>query len=1300
MQCPQCSKDNPEGAKFCLECGTRLALVCPRCDTQLPVGAKFCLECGAQVTVSPGEPQEPTVGIPERIRRLVPKEYAERLLATRGQVQAERRMVTILFSDVKGSTAMAEGLDPEEVMEIMDGAFDVLIEPVYRYEGTLARLMGDAVLAFFGAPVAHENDPERAIRAALDIIAEAKQYTAKLEDRGITGFNVRVGINTGLVVVGEVGSDLRVEYTAMGDAINLAARIESAAEPGTVLISEATHRLIAPLFQTVALGPIRVKGRKEPVPVYRVLAAKEAPGKVRGIEGLESPLVGREAEFAALQEAVERLKAGVGGIVTIVGEAGLGKSRLVAEARRVGAIHELPLRSSPPQWVEGRCLSYGTSIAYQLWLDVLRALLGASADDPPEAVGDKLQERVRTLCPESYDQVHPYLSRLLSLPSRARDEAVLRDVEGEQLKANTFAAIETWLECAANERPLILVCEDLHWADPTSIELLERLLALTDRTALLFICVFRPDKEHGCWRIKEHSARLYAHSHTDLWLRPLSAADSQRLVANLLTVEDLPDMLRGRILHIAEGNPLYVEEIVRSLIDHGAIVQDRASGRWQPTGEVADIPIPDTLQGVLIARIDRLQEEARRVLQMASVIGRIFLYRVLEAIAEEERELDAHLLTLQREQMIRTRARIPELEYIFKHELTREAAYNGLLKAERRSFHRQVAVALERLFPDRAEEQVTLLAYHWEQAGDSDKATKYLLRAGDHASLLYSHQEAIDFYQRALALLRELGDHERTARTLMKLGLAYHTAFDFKRARKAYEEAFSIRQRAVAGQPAVALPSAPHAFRTVWPREPRTLDPALAADTLSCEAMRNLFSGLVEWSLQAGVLPDVATSWQVLDGGLRYVFHLRDDVRWTDGVPVTARDFEYAWKRVLDPATASPTAGYLYAVKGGRAYHQGELSDASEVGVRASDDLRLEIQLERPTGHFLQLLSYYTYPVPRHVVEAHGEAWTELQHLVTNGPFQLEDWQRGKAIRGSRNPTYHGSFKGNVQEVEISFVRPWVAAMDMYEAGELDGFTLFLLPPEQMNRMRERHAGEYLWEPDLLTLFAALDVDQPPLDDPRVRRALALAADREILANVVLRGFHFPASGGFVPPGMPGHSPGIALPYDPESARQLLADAGYPGGRGFPVLETITTLAYHPYFEHLQSQWREHLGVEMSVERVDSAVEWERTEADRPPLIVSGWAADYPDPDCFLQVGLSWNKYGWQHAGLEELVERARRTMDQGERLHLLQQADRILVEEAAILPLTYGRGHSLVKPWVRNVFPGSSVRDWIIEPH
>jgi len=536
--------------------------------------------------------------------------------------------------------------------------------------------------------------------------------------------------------------------------------MEAAAEPGTVLITQDTHRLVAPLFEAESLGPIEVKGKAEPVSVYRVLAPKAVAGKPRGIAGLESPLVGREAELAALEEALKQLQAGVGGIVTVVGEAGIGKSRLVAELRKAAA-------PSGVRWVEGRCLSYGESIAYLPWVEALHGLVGMSVEDPPLMVRDALRRWVEALCPGHVDAVYPYLGHMMSLPLEDEIEARLRGLEPQGVKVLTFRAMERVVRSAGHEEPLVLVCEDLHWADPSSLELLEHLLPLTEQVSLLLICAFRPYRDHGCWGIRETASRLYDHRNTDMRLSPLSTADSEELVSHLLEVEALPRPLRGRILDHAEGNPFYVEEVIRSLIDSGVIVYDETTEQWQATQRVEDIAIPDTLQGVLMARIDRLQEEARRVLQMASVIGRIFPYRVLAAIAQERehpeqarpeqgrrsrRGLDAHLLTLQREEMIRQRARVPEMEYIFKHHLTQEAAYNGLLRRDRRRFHRQVAEALERLFLDRIGEQLGFLAYHWDRAEEQEKAVHYLRRAGEQAAAQYASMEAVNYFSRALDL--------------------------------------------------------------------------------------------------------------------------------------------------------------------------------------------------------------------------------------------------------------------------------------------------------------------------------------------------------------------------------------------------------------------------------------------------------------------------------------------------------------------------------------------------------------------
>jgi oligopeptide transport system substrate-binding protein len=667
------------------------------------------------------------------------------------------------------------------------------------------------------------------------------------------------------------------------------------------------------------------------------------------------------------------------------------------------------------------------------------------------------------------------------------------------------------------------------------------------------------------------------------------------------------------------------------------------------------------------------------------------------------------LLTLQREEMIRERARLPELEYIFKHELTREAAYNGLLKQERRAFHRQVAEALERLLLEHAEEQVGLLAHHWERAGDAQKAIDYLLRAGDRARVLYAHEEAIDFYERALAFLRQGDDHERAARTLMKLGLTYHTAFQFQRSREAYEEGFALWQRAAREAPATAVPPTPHALRLVQ-QDLSTLDPGLHYSTFDI-LIPQLFRGLVELGPQLEVLPGLARGWEVQQGGRRYVFRLGEQVRWSDGVPLTAHDVEFAWKRVLDPATGAPYANLLYDVKGAEAYHRGEVSDGDTLGVRALDDTTFLVDLENPTGYFLQLLTHeVTFPVPRHAVEAHGHAWALPGNIVTNGPFALAEYRRGESLALVRNARYRGGWRGNVERVEIALLEAvaWRDQVALYEVDGLDALRITGFPVAERDRLRERHADQFISIPQLCTGTWGFNVHRPPLNDVRVRRALTMAIDRDVACNVPCRGFFPPATGGFVPPGMPGHSPGIGLPYDPERARLLLAQAGYPGGHGLPALRGIISSgsgSARAIAEYIKTLWERELGLEVRIQYRPIPEHRHLAPQEQNHLNLVVWTAQYPDPDNFLRVGFGGERTWWRHEEYDRLVERARRLLDQGERMGLYRRADRILVDEAPFLPVVYYQEQALFKPWVKRysmtaMGGWSPWKDVAIEPH
>jgi oligopeptide transport system substrate-binding protein len=539
---------------------------------------------------------------------------------------------------------------------------------------------------------------------------------------------------------------------------------------------------------------------------------------------------------------------------------------------------------------------------------------------------------------------------------------------------------------------------------------------------------------------------------------------------------------------------------------------------------------------------------------------------------------------------------------------------------------------------------------------------------------------------------------------MMKLGLTYHNAFDFQAARRAYREGFSLWQR-MADEPRGAAGLPPEGVLRITALEPGSLAPGVALDHPSAIFQEQLFSGLVEVSPDLSIVPDVAQRWQVLDGGRRWVFYLRDNVLWSDGVPVTAHDFEYAWRRALEPSRDWLAIGLLYDLKGAKAYHEGSEDSGGSLGVQATDDRTLVVELEAPTSYFPYLLAFSPlYPVPRHVIERHGPAWTEPGIIVSNGPFRLVDRVPGERIILERNPTYHGRFTGNVRRVECAILSgPSARHMKLYDQDELD--ICGDLPSTEISHARQRYAEEYVSGPKLSVDFVGFDLSRPPFDDERVRRAFVMGTNRETLAHVSLRGYAFPATGGLIPPGMPGHSPGIGLPYDVRAASELMAEAGYAEGRGFPEIACLARddPGHDLLCAHLQAEWRENLGVAIEWEEVEWAHFPDRMVRERPHLWMTGWWADYPDPDDYLRVQW-WTSPAWRNPSYERLVEEARRVSDQEERLRMYREGDRILVEEAPLLPLTYLRFHCLVKPWVRR-YRTSPLKWWfwkdvIVEPH
>jgi class 3 adenylate cyclase len=556
---------------------------------------------------------------------------AGKILAERDRMQGERKLVTALFADIVGSTSLAEGMDPEDWREIVGGAHQRVSQAIYRYEGTIAQLLGDGVLAFFGAPLAHEDDPERAIRAGLNLLDGIASYAKELKQAGrVEDFQVRVGLNTGLVVVGDIGTDLHMEYLAVGDTVNLAARVQSAAEPGELLVTQSTYKLAMGLFEFEDQGEIEVKGKAEPIHVFR--AVKESHGAVRrrGISGLDSPLVGRSREFATLNQTIDEVGRGNGSIVSLVAEAGLGKSRLIAEWRRA-VINSGAIQAD--HWFEGRCVSYGASMAHHLSTDLIRSLIDAPPGTSMDATRTALRTRLEALLGDELSDVYPFIAHLLGLELEDDMAARVKYLEGQALQAKYVTAFQEMLRRMATDQPTVMICEDIHWADPSSVELGLQVMPIVPEIPLVVVLVSRPDKESPGWRMVELAREVAGAGALELHLAPLTEQDSRQLVSNLLNVEALPDDVRAMILSKAEGNPFFVEEVIRMLIDQGQITSE--DGGWTVAGDLESLDIPDTLQGVLMARIDRLPDDAKRTLQVAAVIGRQFRASILEEVLKE-----------------------------------------------------------------------------------------------------------------------------------------------------------------------------------------------------------------------------------------------------------------------------------------------------------------------------------------------------------------------------------------------------------------------------------------------------------------------------------------------------------------------------------------------------------------------------------------------------------------------------------------------------------------------------------------
>ncbi len=1209
----------------------------------------------------------------EQLTHYIPPQIARIIMSGRTQV-AELKPVVSLFVQFHG---IDYDSDPQ-IAERLQAYFALAQQIVARYGGRLNRLItgdkGSLLHIIFGAPTAIEEREIRATRCALDLQRECGSMPFISMQR--------IGMAGGRVFAGPVGGPVRHDYTTMGDAINLSARLMQNAADNQILIDTSVQSQLNIAFTISDLGQIRVKGKAEPIQVFAVLAFHETLARQRPAP----QIYGRDQERAQLRNLLANFQQG--GIVILTGEVGVGKTMMIAALQAEASTIE-----SPPRWLSAIALAYGQTLSGYLFIDIVRELLDLQAGMGP----DEAHLRLRALCIEYFgaaelDGSYPYLVRFMSLPP-GNESRRLEGISGESLRWRIFTVLRALFRQIAARRPLILALDDLQWADPTSLELIEALVSLTREVPITLLLAMRPERESRAWALRQQI--LAQPDRQPGGLGELTLGDFDSTTAQQVVRQLAPNLSVPIVALVAEksgGNPLFLGELVRALIARGP---DAAL----ETDTLETLGLPDTIQGLLLAQIDRLDSEAHHLLQIASVIGPTFLTQVLILIADAEQSLELQLAELYNQDLIQPYGDNLD-EHRFRHILVQESAYSTLLYERRRAYHRQIALALTRLFPERAIEQAGLLAYHYERADDLEQAVTLLIRAADSARLLAANTEAEALYRRALNLLDQLiaaganDDPDQRARIYLKLAQVRSNTGDFAGAQDYYDQAFTLLEEVEAAKPPVqrTAENQRHIRLGVFEHGPATLDPGLLKSSGDAEIIRDLFEGLVELDTDLNVIPALARRWNVDQTGQLYRFELRPGLRWSDGTILTAHDVVFAWRRNLDPTTGAGLASSLLIVEGGEAFYTGASSDPTTIGIHALDDQTLEVTLAMPAGYFLYLLDHpITYPQPRHIFDQYGIESFTPQNIVCNGAFRLQRWESGVGITLERNPFYNGFSAGNLDHIELFFVEP---RLPTYLANTID-----------LCRIEDRSDIPQLY-PDntsvlqyLETYFIGFACSTTLFNRTEARRAFGQSIDRNDLVQQIWSGVQKPATGGIVPPGMPGHTPEIGLAFDPEAARQALSYLlDQPDQPHQPIrLAALPGTKTMP--EYLQASWLQHLNIAVEIIKdlpVDAILHQLRQGDIHMALM--GYDAEYPDPGTILRVVFhsngSLNYFNWRNAEFDHLVDQAATLANKPAQLELYHQADRLLVvDHVAVVPLFYHQSYLLLRSNFRFAEPSRIIR-------
>jgi len=751
MKCPECNTENRDDANFCTKCGTTLRYVCNRCYTPAQEGDIYCTNCGSKLTIS-------TNVVYADISKENIISGSQQVKGSSENVNSERKNVTVLFADLTGFTAMSEKLDPEEVTTIMNTCLDIMGNSIQEYEGYIDKFIGDAVMAIFGAPITHENDPELAIRAALEMSRKVSEFNKTLPIKLEKPLSLHIGINTGLVIAGNMGSNNKMDYTVMGDTVNLSSRLESKASAGKIYISAYTYNLVKNLFEFIELEPIEVKGKKDPVSVYEVVRLLD-DSEIKNVAQNELPLVGRVNEVNILAQSAHILEEGDGQVIFLVSDPGFGKSRVRNEAKKYfnEKIRDI-------EFIEGTCHSYAKHTPYKLFIDIFKKLCDISSDDLSDTMAQKLEETLifllhedSSLLSEEIKEAIVFIGKLLDIDLEEQYNIAFSEMLPQEVSASTIRAISWVFATISQNRVIVLSLEDLQYADTASIEIIMSLINFAQDRKIVLILTLRPEKKSVASKLEPYARKILGDRVHMINFDRLTRKDSEELVKLILDVKELPKELIDFVGTRSNGNPLFIQEIVHSLINNGSIkVKDNVLEIKQ---NLSDIEIPDSINGLILARLDQLPKKSRELTIHASVIGPSFSKKLIENVMQNK-NIDDEIDTLIESDIIFESQSFPDIEYTFHTTFIQEAIYETLLLKRRRGLHLSVANSLENMYTGRIKDFVEPLSRHYLEGNDLENAFKYFVQSALKCKANFSNDNAAKFFKKSIEIADSLNSVE------------------------------------------------------------------------------------------------------------------------------------------------------------------------------------------------------------------------------------------------------------------------------------------------------------------------------------------------------------------------------------------------------------------------------------------------------------------------------------------------------------------------------------------------------------